>query len=370
MSVMHIDETSSEIFAEITADIKLRIPAWYGNDAVLDDSSIELRKYQNSFIARYVIHENGSSSTLLVKIPSKPYVQSLSEALSRKDTRPRAREQYAAALAVWRAIEAEKDEKCMAVKPLEYLYDWNAIAMTEVKGNMLKTFLLRPTMVFRLSNDWRELEEYLYHSVHWLKIVHQKVGKPKNSLLPVDDIKKQVEEDLAALEANSKGQVNINPLRELFFKVLERIFNSTVPTVLLHDDFQYSNILISSTGSACALDSAFSRRGPVYSDLATLLIDPETRLAQVLTFGLFFSKRKLAQLQAMVIESYFQDSPLNLISLKLYCALAILHKWAVDEKLFSSGGIKQTFSTVFIPILRYNFRRILNSYLTLHRERN
>jgi hypothetical protein len=364
-----LTKDTSAIVAEITADVKQRIPDWFGDTAELSSSLPELNQYPNSYIARYQVHVDGDEKTLLVKVPSKPYVLTLSEALSRKDARSRAREQYAAALRVWKAIAEENDERCLAVKPFAHLYDWNAVAMEEVDGKMLKVFLLRPAIAFRLPGAWRKLRRVLYNSTRWLRIVHQRIGNPRTSSIKIDDLKSQIEEELIALRRYSKERVNIDTYRQKLYELLGAVSNSSVPTALLHDDFQYSNILISSSGSACALDSSFSRRGAVYSDVATLLVDPETRLVQLLSFGLFLSKQRIVQLRELVLESYFQDSPINQLSLKLYCALAILHKWTVDEKRFSSGGLQQLLSPLLIPVIRFNFKRILKPYLSLHVER-
>lgn len=369
MSEMLNTKDTSEILAEITAEVERRVPDWFGDASKLATSFPELIQYPNSYIARYQVHVDGDLKTLLVKVPSKPYVASLSEALSRKDSRSRAREQYAAALTVWNAIADENDERCLAVKPYAHLYDWNAVVMEEVNGKMLKLFLLRPAIAFRLPKAWKELRQVLYNSARWLRVVHQRVGKLQTASILIDDLKSQIDEELTALQQNSREQIDTRPLRQKLNELLGVISNSTVPTALLHDDFQYSNILISSSGSACALDSSFSRRGSVYSDIASLLVDPETRLMQLLSFGMFLPKHRIVQLRDLVLESYFQDSPINQLSLKLYCALAILHKWTVDEKRFSSGGIKQLLSPLLVPVIRYNFRRILKPYLSFRVER-
>ena len=369
MPAMLTNKDTAEIIAEITADVKQRVPDWLGDTARLATLSPELTQYPNSYIARYQVHVDGDVKTLLVKVPSKPHVTTLSEALSRKDARSRAREQYAAALTVWKAIAEENDATCLAVKPFAHLYNWNAVVMEEVNGKMLKVFLVRPAIAFRLPNAWKKLRQVLNNSARWLRVIHQRIGRPRISPIGIDDLANEIQEELSALQMHSKGQVNIEPLRQQFSELLNAVSNSTVPTALLHDDFQYSNILISSSGSACALDSSFSRRGPVYSDVATLLVDPETRLVQLLSFGLFLPRRRIIQLRELVLESYFQDSPINQLSLKLYCALAILHKWTVDERLFSSGGVKQLLSPLLIPVIRYNFERILKPYLSFQVER-
>ena len=369
MSEMLNNKDTSEILAEITMEVERRVPDWLGDTAKLATPSPELKQYPNSYIARYQVHVNGDVKTLLVKVPSKPHIKSLSEALSRDDSQSRAREQYAAAMTVWNAIAEENDKTCLAVKPFAHLYNWNAVVMEEVDGKMLKAFLLRPAIVFRLPKAWKELRQVLCNSVRWLRVVHHRIGKPQTTSINVGDLKNQIEDELIALQQYSKEQINIEPFRQKIYELLAVVSNSTVPTALLHDDFQYSNILISSSGSACALDSSFSHRGPVYSDIATLLVDPETRLVQLLSFGLFLPKQGVIQLRELVLESYFQDSPINQLSLKLYCALAILHKWIVNEKRFSSGGIKQLLSPLLLPIIRYRFKRVLKPYLSFQIER-
>jgi hypothetical protein len=114
------------------------------------------------------------------------------------------------------------------------------------------------------------------------------------------------------------------------------------PVACTHGDFHYSNVLIAEDGRACGMDfpCRCQGRNPIYTDLATLLLDPEMRLASILTGGLCLSNQFRAQARQAMIDGYFAGQLCDDAILNFYCALAILKKWTIDEKRLASGAAR------------------------------
>jgi hypothetical protein len=363
MKIVSINPSEANIFEEMKEIIAQKLEEWFGQGAVYDSNQPLLHQHQNSFMIRFGVKTLYGNEAVLVKIPSKPYFDSISDAIASDVSRERADEQYSATVAVWNAITEAGDTSCFAVPPPMYLKKWNALAMQEIKGKMLKSFLLQPTIFLGSTSAWNDLVEAVTHSSRWLRIVHSRVGNVKSEPFPIEEIQGLVDETLEKLELDSDGQVDVRPYREILQKHLDMVSQVSVPIGLLHDDYHYSNILITSDNRACALDYAFTNRGPIYADISTLLIDPETRLAQIFSFNKFLSREKLTQLHKKVLDNYFQGQPYHDQVLNLFCAIAVLYKWSVDERRFKSGGFKSYYSRILLPVIRRHFQNVFKSYL-------
>lgn len=351
-----------EILSEIKKITAQCLVDWFGSNASFDDTLPILQRYPNSFMVRFRVLTSDGDEAVLVKIPSKPYFGSLADAIASDVSKARVQEQYSASKAVWNAIKDEGDSTCCAVPPPQYLEKWNALAMKEIQGQMLKSYLLKPAVSLGFSHSWHQLSEAVARSSRWLRIVHSRACDVKMEPFPTQEVQALIDETLEKLEQDSRGRVEVQHYQSLLQNLLESVSKTVVPVGLLHDDYHYSNILITPDLRACALDYAFTHRGPIYADLATMLIDPETRLAQILSLGLFLSEEKLAQLHSLIIDNYFQGKPHDSQVLILFCVIAILYKWSVDEKRFGGNGLKRLYSPLLVPIIRRHFRYTLNTY--------
>jgi serine/threonine protein kinase len=251
---------------------------------------------------------------------------------------------------------------CMAVQPLGLMTEWNAILMRKVDGKELKKYLVHPSVLFRSRTALTQLQGYLEASVIWLRIFHDHVAESKIAPVPVDVAMESMNEILAKLSERSQGEVNVEFYRNKLLKRLESIRVLNVPVALLHDDFQYSNILIQSDGRACVLDYAINQRGCVYSDLATFLIDPQTRGVQILTDGRFIAPGILRAFKQTIVSTYFNGRPYHKDVLDFYCALAVLNKWSADEGGNYRGWKQQLFS-VLRRLIRHYYTKLLTEYL-------
>ena len=146
MKTISIRSSDLEILSEVKNIATPCVTEWFGSHAKFDDTEPMLSQYPNSFMARYNVKSSNGEEAVLVKIPSKPYLENLADAITSDVSKARAQEQYASSTAVWNAISEEGDLSCCAVPPPLYIEKWNALAMPEIQGRMLKAFLLKPSV--------------------------------------------------------------------------------------------------------------------------------------------------------------------------------------------------------------------------------
>jgi len=319
----------------IAGVLEKRIHEWYGESAVLDSNSFSLRRYPYSFFIGFPIKTSTGDQTLLVKIHRKPNIATLAEALTTNRLRELARNEYEMSQMIWRVFEEENSPDCQAVQYLDHLEEWNALLMREVKGKMLKEYLLHPSLAVRSPKAMEQLLSFLSSAAHWLRIFHRRISGLQTAVFPVEEAGQWMKEVLSKLQLNSNGQVDVAPYQRALERTLESLRALTISIGLLHSDFHFSNILITSEGSACVLDYSLNYRGPIYFDLATLLIDPQTRKAQILTGGWFLTSRFVQTCRQSILNSYFGSESYSENVLNFYCALAVLNKWSADEADFA-----------------------------------
>lgn len=363
MKTILMSASDFEMINEMKEIIAQKLEEWFGPGAVFDSGNPVLRQHPNSFMVRFRIQTPKGNEAVLVKIPSKPYFNSLHDAIASDTSKKRVDEQYSAAIAVWNAISEEDDLTCFAIPAPLKIEKWNALVMQEIKGKMLKSFLLKPSIFWGSVSAWDSLVKSVMHSSRWLRIVHSRAGNILVEPFPIEDVQALIDETLEKLDQDSDSQVDVQFYRGVLQKQLDVVSQSRVPVSLLHDDYHYSNILITPEGRACALDYALTNRGPIYVDISTILIDPETRLAQIISLNKFLSQEKMAQLRQLILDDYFQGQQYDSQILNLFCAIAVLYKWSVDERRFSSDGYQKLYSPLIKIVIRRHFQNVFKSYL-------
>ncbi len=354
--------TNQMVITELAHAISPRIEEWYGDGAVLDVDAFALRTYPYSFFVEFPVKTSSGTQMLLAKIHRKPMVQTLADALAVEKLHQLARNEYDVSQKIWHAFEEEGTGDCEVVRYLDYCKEWNALLMRQVKGRMLKKYLLHPSIALRSAASMERLQAFLILAARWLQIFHRRVSGLQVIPFPKEDVSVLIEDVLGKLHTHSDGQVDIDPYRIALNRALEDIGLLSVPVGLLHADFQFSNILVTSEGKVCVLDYSLTHYGSTYFDLATLLIDPETRKAQILTNGRFVSSDYLRACQRSILDTYFGNEPYHQNVLHFYCALAILNKWSADEKEFSNS--RQTIPTLlFSRVTRRYYVELLLRYL-------
>ncbi|HET9910208.1 MAG TPA: phosphotransferase [Anaerolineales bacterium] len=356
-----IETANRDIVDGLAKALIAKIPEWYGVDASLDLKAIALHTYPYSFFVSFPVQTPSGKQTLFAKIHRKPHMETLKEALAADWLRPIAHAEYEITKVIWQTFESKNSPVCTAIQPLGLADEWNAILMRKVEGKELKKFLVRPSVLFRSGPALMELQKYLEASMIWLRIFHDHVSEAQMAPFPVDDALESMDEILEKLKQCSNAEVDVEFYRNELLNRLESIRDLTVPVALLHDDFQYSNILIQNDGRACVLDYAFNHRGCVYSDLATFLIDPQTRGVQILTRGIFIAPAFLHAFRTTALTAYFNGEGYHKDVLDFYCLLAILNKWSADEGAIYSGWKRRLYS-FFVPSMRHYYTNLLTEY--------
>lgn len=360
---MTVHEASNQAVISSLANFLVpHITKWYGESAALDSESVTLRIYPYSFFISFPVKTSIGIQTLLVKIHRKPHIGTLTDALTTERLRKLARDEYEISQVIWQAFAEENSPVCIPVQYLGFIEKWNALLMRRVEGRMLKEYLLRPSIALRNPKSLAQLQEYLLLSTRWLNILHRRVSGLQIVHFPVEKARLLIEEVLSKLHERSNGQVDIRPFQAALEHWLESMRDLHVPVGLLHADFHYSNILITPDGRVCVLDYALNYYGPVYFDLATILIDPETRELQILTGGRFIATDFIKACKRLILKSYFNGKPYLDNVLNFYCALAILNKWSTDEADLSNSW-RKVISPVLSRMTRRYYAKLVLQYL-------
>jgi hypothetical protein len=341
---------------EITATLAARVGEWFGAGAALDAASAQLRLYPNSFMLRLRVRAGNDQPVLLVKIPRKPAHQSIDEALKNDYLREHTRDYFDFMLATWNAFEQANVPNCFAIRPLGYFEQWNAIAMLEAQGHSLKDMLVlgRPPQT-------REFQGHLANAARWVRIFHDRIGQRSVMDVPRAEIESRVDALLADLRKYSRGRVDTASIRTSLLAAVPDGWR--VPVARTHDDYHYSNVLVSPEGRVCGLDARRRTvRNPIYADLATLLLDPATRVASMLTGGLLLPRRFFERSRQSILDGYFAAEPHDASILDFYCAIVALDKWMINERRLAAGMARFA-GIVLRPWVRWYFSSLLRQYL-------
>jgi hypothetical protein len=357
------DKVSNQAaISSLANDLVPHITEWYGEGATLDPESSTLRTNPYSFFVGFAVKTATGIQTLLVKIHRKPWIATLADAVTTERLRKIARDEYEISQLIWQAFAEENSPVCIPVQYLGFIEKWNALLMRKVEGKMLKKYLLSPSIALRIPASLVRLQKYLLLSTRWLSILHRRVSGLQVVPFPVEKARRLMEEVLSKLRELSHAQVDVGSFRAALEKELEGMRDLHVPVGLLHADFHYSNILVSRDGQVCVLDYALNYHGPIYFDLATLLIDPETRQLQILTGGRFIAPDFIQSCKRLILDLYFNGQPCLENVLNFYCALAILNKWSTDESSLSNNG-RKLISPLLSRMTRRYYAKLVWHYL-------
>jgi tRNA A-37 threonylcarbamoyl transferase component Bud32 len=361
--LVRVHQASNQaVISSLASDLVPHITEWYGESAALDSESFTVRTNPYSFFIGFPVKTSVGIQTLLVKIHRKPHIGTLTDALTTERLRKIARDEYEISQVIWQAFAEENSPVCIPVQYLGFIEKWNALLMRKIEGKMLKKYLLRPSIALRNPKSLAQLQSYLLLSTHWLNILHRRVSGLRIVPFPVEKARLLIEEVLSKLSERSNGQVDIRPFRAALEKELEAMHELHLPVGLLHADFHYSNILVTPDERVCVLDYALNYYGPIYFDLATILIDPETRQVQILTGGRLIAPDFLQSCKRLILSAYFNGKPYLENVLNFYCALAILNKWSTDETGFSNSW-RRVISPLLSRMTRQYYAKLVLQYL-------
>jgi hypothetical protein len=350
------ENTDLSYVKKINEGISNYVKDWIGQNAELDNTSAKLRKYKNSFILRVHARTGNTCIPLLVKIPRKPNHRSLDQAIQDEKLRLNSRGYYNRMISIWRSFEESRDAHCFAVRPLEFLEDWNAVVMLEVDGQTLKDML-----ILGAPPKTKTFLTHLENAGRWLRIYNETQGALATEEFPHEVVEAHIETMLAILAKHSNDAIHTGNMRSLLLDLVKNC--EQVPVAYAHEDFKYHNVLVSTDGRVGGFD--FPRRPParkpVYADLASLVTDPETRFSTVITNRFLLTDKFLKQSRNAVLRGYFRNIPYNNDIVDFYCALVVIDKWISNEIRLSSGLFRYI-GVLLLPWIRFYFSTLLKKY--------
>jgi hypothetical protein len=356
--------SDSKLLGLLTEAISQSSPSTFGLGARLaGDAPVALhRRY--SFMFRYwVQHPNGTKQSILVKIPHDSWMKSLQEAIESDHIRDVVTSEFETMTTIAKAIAASQHPKLDAIQPRALLREFNALVMDEMPIQMLKESLSKVSIMLATRRGWQGFATVLQLSGEWLKTIHEMSSAHTGVFLRELRMLETVEHNLNLLQG-SRG-LSLGELRKLFIRLYECIKDLEVPLASLHNDYQPGNIYITRAGKVGALDPNWVPSGPIFEDLASMLIYPMTRKPQLLTLGMLFRSTFQTRYERAVLDGYFRNAAVPYPILYFYCAADALEKWRDNEVLLSSGDSRmmRNASWLLKPWIRFYFRQLVNDYL-------
>jgi hypothetical protein len=356
---------AEQLIPQVTAALSAQLSAWFGVGATFSTPQPKLSPRRWSVFLHYPVQRpTGAPTTILVKIPRRPEIPTLAEAIAAEKLRLACQQEYQTLAAIAATHTAHASQSCTAIRPLAYLSDCNALVMEELQATPLKSLILTPQTLLARPAHQARIETTLTRAGQWLRIFHQNLGKSRSEPHAVDHLQQDVDQALQRLSALLPAQTTLAPLQAALNTTLHTLQSVPLPVALLHGDFNCANILVAPDGRVAVLDNNTDLSGVIYHDLAKLLCDLATRKVQVLSQGLFLRPAHLARYRQALLTGYFGADAYQAQALDLALAVAILRKWTQDEQLLASmTGAKRLAAATLTPLLRRYFQQLVWSHL-------
>jgi hypothetical protein len=362
MNTSRLSEEHSALLAALTSQIVTALPTWFGAHSKLVSDIPDVRHLKQSFFIRYAVRTyEGQPKTLLLKIPRKPDIKTLAQAISATHLAYPTQQEFNSLLTVAQTFQTINHGAFCQIRPFAYLPAWNAIVMEELPAKALKQLLLRPRMALGFAHDWQPLQVAMQRAGEWLRVFHEQLGEGVTAELSPAALQLELEQELAQLRQAAPKFITPAWLPPAFAQVITRIQLRSMSIVTLHGDFNCGNILVMPDGRVGAIDTKRRQRGSIYIDLATLATDPATRKLQVLSQGWFIRSAWLARCQQAVLQGYFGANAWDEALFRLHSVLAILRKWTLDEETLRATALAYGLK----PLVRRYFTTLLRRQLTL-----
>jgi len=353
-------EHDAPILQDITRHIDQSLGGWYGSASELISQTPEVRSYTNSFLLRYGVRTQAGSKVILVKIRRNPKMESLKSAITARELHGSIPDEYNTLQFVHERI-GDGHANFTAIRPLTYLQEYFAIVMEEFPSRSLRQLLYQQ----RRSGNTSELMTAARRAGELLRFFHEKVHSVIESPYSSSDFLTHVESFASRLETYTRGRITSGSIVNAFARRLSTRELRSIPFSAAHQDMTSDNILYSdATGKVCLIDIR-TKPAPIYSDLALLLVHPETYRDQIFRAGRFFSRELLREYRDSILTGYFGGGSTDRFLVDLFCAMRILDKWTMHEDLFHRyKRWKRVFTRPLAPFVTAYFRRELDRYLT------
>lgn len=347
------------VLSALTSRIQADLPGWFGPQAGLAGApTFHARRW--SFFFRYPIQAADAHKTaILVKMRHLENM-GVAEAAADEKMGREIKDEYESLRLIETIFSRHAEARLFyAIHALAWYEDLNAIVMEEADIRPLKSFFHAPAMWVE-GKARRRLETFLERAGRWLRIYHDHSGHAREGPLFHQSLYKESREKLRIIEA-SPEKPDLSFARELLKNLYRTYGEKNLPYNVLHHNFSVNNVFVTGDGKICSFDP-HHEPGPLYYDLAKLIVDLQTSSLQVVSRGRLAPDARLKTFNEAFLDGYFQGSPVDRRALDLFRFLILIEKWERSESKRSqaAGGSRYAY--------RFGARYLQTYYLRLLRR--
>lgn len=311
---------------ELSEVVEARLESWCGPDVTLAaPPSAEVRQW--SVLVRFPISDAdpGGPRALLLKIRRHPDLD-VRQMVADDGLRAEGRAEFET-LRRLESLTAGSTTHC-AIRALDYLPDWNALVMEELRARTAKRDLTRGTAAFSRQAR-RRLEVAFGRLGGLIRIFHEGLGTPHDGPIVDETESAAFSATLADLDGVSPHRIQLDGIRELVARVEQ--LGASVPVIhtLLHGDLSSANVLIDDRNRVALFDPRLLP-GPVYRDIAKLTVDLETFNVEGLTHGRYL-RGSAETFGAAVLRGYLGPSDPHPIAFEYFRLVSLMEKMRDDD---------------------------------------
>lgn len=313
--------------------LRAQVSEWYGPGAQLPSAATAPVRRRQSFQWRYAVQlPDGSTRRLVVKVP-RPLdgAEPLAQVVTEPALHTAAQGEFAALRLAAECPALHDEARFLRLRPVAYLPAFNALVTEWLDARPLPA-LLTGRLAWGGPAAWQPLERVVSRAAHWLAGFHQELGQPDHYLPWAPDLRAKVARELGLLEGFAAEPAQLPSLRRRFEALIAGLEHTPAATAWLQGDLSAANVLVDAAGRVTVIDIGRSRRGPVYFDLALLLVSLTTRWPQVLSGGAWLPWPAIQQLWQAALSAYPAGLGGDRRVAYLYAALLTLHLWREYER--------------------------------------